>query len=120
MELCKKIDKVPVLVNKEVEGFLLNRIFRAIGNEAIWMLEMGVATAEDIDKACVYGGGHPMGPFRLMDMTGIDLEYIIGMEDFRRTGDLTKLPKPSMVEHYIKGEYGEKSGKGWYDYSKKK
>jgi 3-hydroxybutyryl-CoA dehydrogenase len=119
MALCKKLDKIPVLVNKEVDGFLLNRIFRVIAKEALWMLEMGVASAEDIDKACVYGAGHPMGPFRLMDLTGIDLSYIINMENFRKTGDFSQLPPPSIVEHYVKGEFGEKSGKGWYDYSKK-
>jgi 3-hydroxybutyryl-CoA dehydrogenase len=120
MDLCKKIEKVPVHLKKEVDGFLLNRIFRAISHEAQWILEMGVASVEDIDKACVYGAGHPMGPFRLNDLTGIDLSYIMGMEAFRATGDRTMLPTPSLVEKYVKGEYGEKTGKGWYDYTKKK
>jgi 3-hydroxybutyryl-CoA dehydrogenase len=119
MDLCKKIEKVPVYIKKEVDGFLLNRIFRVIVNEAQWMLEMGVASMEDIDKACVYGAGHPMGPFRLMDLTGIDLTYIASMEAFRKSGDPVDLPKPSVVAHYTKGEYGEKVGKGWYDYTKK-
>jgi len=119
MELCKKLDKVPVLIKKEVDGFLLNRIFRVIAREAFWMLDMGVASAEDIDKACVYGAGHPMGPFRLNDLTGIDLTYILGMEEFRKSGNRDDLPSPSVVEHYIKGEYGEKTGKGWYEYKKK-
>ena len=103
-------------LKKEVDGFLLNRIFGAISREALWMLEMGVATADDIDKACVYGAGHPMGPFRLMDLTGIDLNYTMSMETFKKTGDPARLPSPSVVEHYIKGEYGEKTGKGWYEY----
>jgi len=81
---------------------------------------MGVASVEDIDKACVYGAGHPMGPFRLNDLTGIDLSYIMGMEAFRATGDRSQLPTPALVEKYVKGEYGEKTGKGWYDYTKKK
>lgn len=115
-ELCKLLDKVPVHLKKEVDGFLLNRIFGAIFREAAWMLEMGVANHEDIDKACVYGAGHPMGPFRLNDLTGIDLSYIMGMEAFKRTGDRSLLPSPKLVEHYVKGEYGQKSGKGWYDY----
>ncbi len=75
VQLSEKLDKVPVWIRKEVEGFLLNRIIRAIRQEALWLLEMGVASYEDIDKACVYGAGHPMGPFRLMDLTGIDLHY---------------------------------------------
>ncbi len=119
MDLCEKLEKIPVLLKKEVEGFLLNRIFRVIGQEALWMLEMGIATAEDIDKACVFGAGHPMGPFRLMDLTGIDLNYIRSLERFKETGNRADLPSPSVVERYIKGNYGEKTGKGWYDYTKK-
>ncbi len=119
MALCEKLDKVPVHLKKEVDGFLLNRIFGAIGREAQWLLEMGVASFEDIDKACVYGAGHPMGPFRLMDLTGIDLAYTMGMEAFKATGDRSALPTPSVVERYVKGHYGQKTGKGWYDYSGK-
>jgi len=119
MALCEKLEKVPVHLKKEVDGFLLNRIFGAITREALWLLEMGVAGMEDIDKAQVYGAGHPMGTFRLMDLTGIDLTYIMGMEAFRETGDTRNLPSPSVVEKYVKGEYGRKTGKGWYDYSKK-
>lgn len=118
MKLCEAMQKVPVLLKKEVDGFLLNRIFAAISNEAAWLLEMGVADVEDIDKACVYGAGHPMGPFRLNDLTGLDLSYIMKMERFRETGNMADLPGPRLTEHYIKGEYGEKTGKGWYDYSK--
>jgi len=119
MELSEKLEKVPVLIKKEVDGFLLNRIFRVIGREALWMLEMGVASIEDIDKACVHGAGHPMGPFRLMDLTGIDLNYTMSMERFKRTGNFADLPAPSVVERYTQGHYGEKTGKGWYDYTKK-
>jgi 3-hydroxybutyryl-CoA dehydrogenase len=117
LDLCARLDKVAAHVKKEVKGFLLNRIFAAISREAQWLLEMGVASYEDIDKACVYGAGHPMGPFRLQDLTGIDLSYTMAMEAFRETGDRSLLPPPKLVEHYIKGEYGEKTGKGWYDYS---
>jgi len=118
MALCVKLEKVGVLLKKEVQGFLLNRIFGAISREAQWLLEMGVASAEDIDKACVFGAGHPMGPFRLNDLTGIDLAYTMAMERFRATGNFADLPVPSLVEHYVKGEYGQKTGKGWYDYKK--
>lgn len=119
MKLCEVLQKVPVLLKKEVDGFLLNRIFAAISKEATWLLEMGVADVEDIDKACVFGAGHPMGPFRLNDLTGLDLSYIMRMEKFRETGDFADLPNPRLVEHYMNGEYGEKTGKGWYDYTKK-
>ena len=119
MDLCERLDKISVHVKKEVKGFLLNRILLKILDEAQWMLEMGVASIEDIDKACVYGAGHPMGPFTLMDLTGIDLTYIMAMETFKETGDTADLPKPGLVERYIKKEFGQKTGKGWYDYSKK-
>ena len=118
MALCEKLEKVPVHLKKEVDGFLLNRIFGAITREALWLLEMGVASMEDIDKAQVFGAGHPMGTFRLMDLTGIDLTYTMGMEAFRETGDVRHLPSPSVVEKYCSGEYGQKTGKGWYDYNK--
>jgi len=119
MALCRNLEKEPVLIKKEVEGFLLNRIFRVITREALWMLEMGIASAEDIDRACVFGAGHPMGPFRLMDLTGIDLNYIMSMERFKKSGDFADLPAPSVVSKYMQGHYGEKTGKGWYDYSPK-
>ena len=107
-----KMEKIPVLIKKEVEGFLLNRIFKVIGREALWMLEMGVASIEDIDKACVYGAGHPMGPFRLMDLTGIDLNYIRSMERFRETGDRADLPSPSVVEKIHEGPLRRKDRQG--------
>lgn len=119
MELCGKLDKEPVHVKKEVHGFLLNRILHKLTEEAEWLMEMGIASVEDIDKACVYGLGHPMGPFRLMDLTGIDLAYTLGVEKFKDTGNPADLPKPGVTGHFVKGEYGQKTGKGWYDYTKK-
>ena len=119
MALCQRLDKMPVLLKKEVDGFLLNRILLKTYEEAEWLVEMGVATPEDIDNACIHGAGHPMGPFRLMDLTGIDLAYTMFVENFKKSGDPNDLPKPSLVEHYVKGEFGRKTGKGWYDYSDK-
>ncbi len=118
MDFSVKIDKVPILIKKEVDGFVLNRIFSVLTREALWMLEMGVASYEDIDKACVYGAGHPMGPFRLMDLTGIDLAYDIGMGRFHESGDLAHLPTPSIVKKITEGKFGQKTGEGWYKYNK--
>jgi 3-hydroxybutyryl-CoA dehydrogenase len=118
MDFCLKIDKVPILIKKEVDGFVLNRIFNVLQKEALWMLEMGVATAEDIDKACVYGAGHPMGPFRLNDLTGIDLTYDVCMGRFLISGDPADLPSPSVVKKYTEGKFGQKTGEGWYSYKK--
>jgi 3-hydroxybutyryl-CoA dehydrogenase len=118
MDLCTRLGKEAIHLKKEVEGFCVGRIIGTIIKEALWMYEMGVASPEDIDKACVFGAGHPMGPFRLMDLTGIDLEYTMKKEKFMRTGDPADLPSPGIVEKYIQGQLGEKTGKGWYDYSK--
>ena len=118
MDFCLKIDKMPVLVRKEVDGFLLNRIFAVIQREAQWMLEMGVATFEDIDRTPAHGAGHPMGPFRLNDLTGIDLTYDICMSHFYVSGDRADLPTPSVVKKVAEGKFGQKTGEGWYKYNK--
>jgi 3-hydroxybutyryl-CoA dehydrogenase len=112
----KSINKIPVLVKKEIYGFVVNRIFSAITKEACYMLDQGVASIEDIDIAVKNGLGHPMGPFELLDLTGIDLEYDVLTEKYRSTGDLADKPSPAIVERYARGEYGRKSKKGFYNY----
>lgn len=116
MEVCRKMGKGPVLLQKEVYGFLVNRIVSAIKNEALYLYDMGVASHQDIDLAVVNALGHPMGPFRLMDLTGIDLTYHIGMERYQETGDPKYRPSPVVVEKYLKKEWGRKTGKGFYEY----
>jgi len=120
MELSRRLKKEPVKLNKEIYGFLVNRILSAINNEALYLLDTGVASAEDIDKAVVNALGHPLGPFRLQDLTGIDLSYHIMMERYNETGDPADKPSPTIVEKYVKGEWGQKTGKGFYDYSNDK
>ncbi len=118
-DLSKDIGKIPVMLQKEIYGFLVNRIVAAINHEALHIYDMGVASYQDIDTAVVNALGHPMGPFRLMDLTGIDLTYYIGMERYQETGDPSHKPSPIVVEKFIKKEWGQKVGKGFYDYSKK-
>jgi len=118
-KLCEKLGEIPVLLNYEIDGFILNRVLGALAKEALWLYEKGIASFEDIDKACLYGAGHPMGPFRLMDLTGIDLEYFMKSEAFKNSGDRADLPSPGVVERYIKGDYGEKTGRGWYEHTVK-
>jgi len=115
-QLSEKLDKNPVMLKKEVEGFLVNRIVRVIRHEAYWLHEMGIASVEDIDKACVHGLGHPMGPFKLNDLTGLDLSYTQAVEKFKRTGNPLDLPYTSLVKKYTQGKYGRKAGEGWYKY----
>jgi 3-hydroxybutyryl-CoA dehydrogenase len=118
VEFVKSIGKVPAVVNKEIYGFIVNRIFSAITKEACYMYDQGVASYEDIDNAVKYGLSHPMGPFELLDMTGIDLEYDVLTEKFRMTGDPADKPSVTLVEHHALGEYGRKTKKGFYDYNK--
>ncbi|MCL6447998.1 MAG: 3-hydroxyacyl-CoA dehydrogenase family protein [Armatimonadetes bacterium] len=117
MEVAKKMGKIPVLLQKEIYGFLVNRILTAIRSEALYLYDLGVASFEDIDRAVVHGLGHPMGPFQLLDLTGIDLSYHVHMERYRESGDPSHKPSPVIVEKYVKGEWGRKTGKGFYDYS---
>jgi 3-hydroxybutyryl-CoA dehydrogenase len=116
MELAKRLEKNPVLLHKEIYGFLVNRILAALNREAVFLLDMGIASAEDIDQAVVDALGHPMGPFRLMDLTGIDLAYHIAMERYIETQDPAEKPSPYIVEKYVKKEWGRKTGKGFYEY----
>ena len=118
MELSRRLQKVPVLLQKEVWGFLVNRILSLINREAMFLYDTGVASYEDIDSAVENALGHPMGPFRLIDLTGIDLAYFSRMERYAETMDHAEKPSPSIVAKYIKGEYGQKVGKGFYDYNK--
>lgn len=116
MAVARAMDKVPTLVKKEIYGFVCNRIFRAITREACYLLDLGVASIEDIDNAVRNGLGHPMGPLQLLDLTGIDLEYKVLMDRFRETGNMEDMPSPSLVERYARGEYGRKTKKGFYQY----
>jgi 3-hydroxybutyryl-CoA dehydrogenase len=118
--LAESMGKTPVLLKKEIYGFLVNRVLSAIRQEATYLYDTGVASFEDIDTAVVNGLGHPMGPFRLLDQTGIDLTYIRYMELYQQSGDPADKPSPSIVEKYVKGEWGKKTGKGFYDYTEEK
>lgn len=116
MNAAKKMNKTPVLLHKEIYGFLVNRLLQATRQEALKLLDMGVASFEDIDTAAMNGLGYPMGPFQLLDLTGIDLAYHVGMEKYKESGDSADRPSPTVVEKFTKGEWGKKVGKGFYDY----
>ncbi|MDQ7096429.1 3-hydroxyacyl-CoA dehydrogenase family protein [Desulfosporosinus sp. PR] len=116
MDLAAKLGKTGVWLKKEIYGFLVNRILAALNHEAMFLADMGIAGPEEIDLAVTNALGHPMGPFRLMDFTGIDLAYYIGMERYQDTHDPGDKPSPILVEKYAKGEYGVKTKKGFYTY----
>ncbi len=119
LEVSRALGKVPTRVNKEIYGFVANRIFSAITKEGCYLLDQGIASIEDIDNAVRNGLGHPMGPLELLDLTGIDLEYNVAMERYRDTGDVQDKPSPAIVERYAKGDFGRKTGKGFYEYKSK-
>ncbi len=116
-ELARRIGKEPVILHKELPGFLVNRILRAISNEAYFLLENGVASFADIDRACELGLNHPMGPFKLGDFSGLDIGYNARLEVYRTTGDENDRPPASLERRVKRGDLGRKSGRGFYDYS---
>lgn len=109
--------KKPVTVNKEIDGFIVNRVLGAIYAESRWLVQEGYCSYEDLDIACENGLNHPMGPFRLNDLTGIDLTYDIMKAGYDRTGK-KPIGFDQVKELYDKGWYGKKSGRGYYDYTK--
>ncbi|MGB9887636.1 MAG: 3-hydroxyacyl-CoA dehydrogenase family protein [Moorellales bacterium] len=119
MDLARRMGKTPVEVKKDSPGFLVNRIMLAQFIEAMKLLEEGVATVEDIDTAVKLGLNYPMGPFELMDFTGVDialhtLNYLCN--EFRES----RWNPPFSLKRVVKaGRYGRKTGRGWYDYSEK-
>jgi 3-hydroxybutyryl-CoA dehydrogenase len=112
----ESIEKTPIKIEKEIYGFVVNRIFSALTREACYLVDCGIASPEDIDRAVKGALAHTMGPFESLDMTGIDLEYNVYMEKFRASGDKSNLPAACLTEKYARGDYGRKSGKGFYEY----
>src|ERR1700689_4245789 len=115
VEVGKRMGK-EVVVIKEAPGFITTRINAMIGNEAFYMLEEGVATPEDIDKALKLGLNHPMGPFELGDLVGLDVRLSI-LEYLHKTLGEKFRPAPLLRQYVKAGRLGRKSGRGVYDYS---
>lgn len=106
--------KETVLI-RESPGFITSRINAMIGNEAFYMLQEGVASARDIDKALKLGLNHPMGPFELVDLVGLDTRLSILQHLHRTLGEKFR-PCPLLEQHVEAGRLGRKVGKGVYDY----
>jgi 3-hydroxybutyryl-CoA dehydrogenase len=109
-----KMGKEAVLV-KESPGFITTRINAMIGNEAFYMLQDGVASARDIDKGLKLGLNHPMGPFELVDLVGLDTRLSILQYLHKMLGEKFR-PCPLLEQHVRDGRLGRKVGKGVYDY----
>ena len=113
MELSKQLGKVPVEVN-DYPGFVANRILMPMINEAIIVLENGIASKEDIDTAMMYGANHKMGPLALADLVGLDICLAIMETIFTETGDSKYRPALTMKKMVRAGLLGQKTGEGFY------
>ncbi|HLH09732.1 MAG TPA: 3-hydroxyacyl-CoA dehydrogenase NAD-binding domain-containing protein [Terriglobales bacterium] len=107
--------KKEVVVIKESPGFITSRINAMIGNEAFYMLQEGIASAEDIDKALKLGLNHPMGPFELVDLVGLDTRLHI-LEYLHKTLGEKYRPAPLLAQYVKAGRLGKKAGRGVYEY----
>ncbi len=118
LDFAKATDKTPIRINKEIDGFVVNRVLRAIRDEAFYLVEQGICSPQDLDTGVELGLNHPLGPFRLLDLTGVDLNYHSGKRRLDETGI-----KPNGFDivkaMYERNEWGRKTGKGFYEYEKK-
>jgi len=116
LELARAMDRTPVVLHKEIDGFIVNRILHAATQEAYRLLDGGVASFEDIDTAIEKGLNWPMGPFRLGDFSGLDVTYNARLHMYRTTGDDRYRPSPQLEAKVKAGKLGRKTGEGWYRY----
>ena len=118
-ELMLRVGKKPILVRKEVPGFIVNRIQAAMGRESNYLIEEGVVTPEDLDTAAKASYGFRLaclGPMQQADMNGLDTIMRAFSHIAKALSNATE-PSPAVVEKVRRGEFGVKSGKGWHDYT---
>jgi 3-hydroxybutyryl-CoA dehydrogenase len=117
MDVTKKLGKEAVEVKKDVPAFIVNRLMVPHFIEAMVLLEEGVATKEDIDKAAKLGLNYPMGPFELMDLTGLDINLNVNEYMRKELNPELKWRSSHTLKNLVKaGRLGRKTGAGWYEY----
>jgi 3-hydroxybutyryl-CoA dehydrogenase len=116
LEFARRTGKTPIHLRKEIFGFVANRLLNALTREAIFLVEGDFATAEEVDLASEKALGHPMGPFRLMDLIGLDVLDLMWRQEYAETGRAADQPPASLSERVRRGDLGRKTGRGWYDY----
>ncbi len=118
-DLAKKMGKITVEVKKDSPGFIVNRIMIPHMLEAIKIVEEGISSMEDVDTAVKNGLNYPMGPFELMDLTGIDVCYFVAEYFYKELNKESKWVSPNLLKTMIRAnKLGRKTGAGWYDYTK--
>jgi 3-hydroxybutyryl-CoA dehydrogenase len=117
LQWVQALGKVPVDV-KDSTGFIVNRLLIPYLLEAIRAYESGVASLEDIDQAMKLGCGHPMGPFALLDLVGLDTAMFVAEVMFEEFREARYAPPPLLKRMVMAGRLGRKSGRGFYDYGK--
>ena len=114
---AESLGKKPIVATDK-PGFIVNRLLVPYLLDAIRAYEEGFGSIEDIDKGMVLGCGHPMGPFTLLDFVGLDTTYYIANIMFDEFKDPRFAPPTLLKSMVLAGQYGRKSGKGFYDYKK--
>lgn len=119
LDVAKKMGKITIEVKKDTPGFVVNRILIPFLLEAINIVEQGIATPEDVDTAVKNALNHPMGPFELLDLSGIDTFYYVTEYFFKELNKEIKWVSPNILKNMVRaGRHGRKTGAGWYNYSK--
>ena len=120
LEIAKKFAESlgkEIIVAKDTPGFIFNRLQVPFKLNAIRMLEAGIASAEEIDKAMTIGAGYPIGPLATMDLTGLDVIYKVAQSIYEETKDPQYAPPVLLKRMVASGFLGRKTGKGFYDYT---
>lgn len=116
VQFAHAIGLTPLMVRKESTGFIFNRVWRAIKKECLHLVDEGVASHEDVDRAWMIANNAPVGPFGLMDMVGLDVVRDVEMVYYGESGDESDAPPRLLLEKIEKGELGVKTGRGFYSY----
>lgn len=112
----QSLSLTPLVVKKESTGFIFNRVWRAIKKECLHLVDDGVASADDVDRAWIIAIGMPIGPFGLMDMVGLDVVQDIEEVYYKESNDPSDKPPKLLTDKVARGELGVKTGKGFYQY----
>ncbi len=115
-QFARSAGLTPLVVRKESTGFLFNRVWRAIKRETLHLVDEGVAAVDDVDRAWMIAWGTPMGPFGVMDMTGLDVVLDVERTYHAESGDPRDAPPRLLTDKVAAGELGVKTGRGFYRY----